>query len=165
MLAKAWSCLHLLVQLFPLSAVVVSQLCYHETSYSQFSIPVQAEAGEAHGPAPRGDGEPAVGQGQDRSRGRLLALCSEDGGLNSTRTTSIIWEDCSSNIKAPASEHEQPFDILIHKQVCICDPGLRNVNDVKGLQLNVSYCGFSVDRLFEVHADRNGRVLRSFRRL
>ncbi len=47
--------------------------------FTVLTIPVQAEAGEAHGPAPRGDGEPAVGQGQDRSRGRLLALCSEDG--------------------------------------------------------------------------------------
>ncbi len=84
---------------------------------------VQAEAGQPHGPAPRGDGEPPVGQAQDRSRGRLLALCNEDGGLNSTRATSIIWEDCSSNINAPAFEQEEIRNILLHKEVCISDPG------------------------------------------
>src|SRR3989338_8840620 len=59
-------------------------------------------------------------------------------------------------------EQEESLDILVHKLVRLSDPALRHVNDVIGLKLKVSCGGFSVDRLFQVHPERNGLVLGPF---
>jgi len=50
----------------------------------------------------------------------------------------VILEDEPIKVKAPPSEHEEPSDILIYKQVCISDSGSGDVDDVKGLKRNVA---------------------------
>ena len=70
-------------------------------------------------------------------------------------------KDNVSDVEADAypPKLEEPLNIFIYKLVCIRDPGLGDIDDVKGLKLNVPYSGFSVDRLFQVQSDWNGRTL------